>query len=193
MFTSVSMFAFIVPCGVMYCRKRICQKFNSIVLFLLLATAMSFPMVWIIARNTINVVVFGCILALVIFMLSLWWGMRVARFLHFRGLCYIMFTCVAVSSLIEAFFGVFNQEHLKLHVTFCLITLIFGLYNVHDVLRFREELPEFAGTEQQQIRQNIIETAIQLYLNFIGMLFIVDFMKFLVKVFAEQPSQKSAS
>lgn len=193
MYASASVFSFIFPCGVMYFRKRICQKFNRVVLFLLLSAAMSVPMVWIIARNTFTSFVFGSILAFVIFTLSLWWGLKVKKFLSFRGLCHLTFVCVAVSSLIEFCRGLFAPEYLKMHVTFCVVALIFGLYNAHDVLRFRKGLPEFTGFTQKEIRETVLETAIQLYINFIGTFFIVDFMKFIVKVFAVQSLQKSAS
>lgn len=192
-YASVSVFSFIIPCIVVSFRERICKKFNSIILFLLLTTAMSVPMVWIIARNTVGTVVFGCILAVTIFMLSVWWGLKVKNFLGYRGLFHIMFTCVAVSALLEGLKGIFSPEYLKMHITFCIVALIFGLYNAHDVFHFRKQLPEFTGLGQTEIKETVIETAIQLYLNFIGMFFIADFMKFIVKVIALPPSQKSAS
>lgn len=192
MFTSFSLFSFIFPCGVMYYRQRICQK-NRIVLFLLLAVTMSAPLVWIIAQNTFTTFVFGSILALVIFAVSFRWGLKVKNSLSFQGISCLMFICVVVSSLIEFGCGLFAPEHLKMHATFCVVAFIFGLCNVHDVLHFRKQLPEFTGFTQTEIRETVLETAIQLYINFIGMFFIIDFIKFILKILAVQPLQKSAS
>ena len=46
--------------------------------------------------------------------------------------------------------------------------------------------------EEKEINKVVEETALNLYLNFIGMIFVVDFMKFVVRVLAENP-KKNAS
>ena len=102
--------------------------------------------------------------------------MQVNRTRSIISLFYLMFVCVGVCSLLEAAVAMFNGGGSSMYATFVVAAVIFGKINVHDVFRFRTRLAE--------------ETALSLYLNFIGMIFVADFMKFVVKLLAETPKKR---
>lgn len=113
--------------------------------------------------------------------------MQVNRTRSIISLFYLMFVCVGVCSLLEAAVAMFNSGGPSMYATFVVAAVIFGKINVHDVFRFRTRLPEGTALEEKEIDKVVEETALSLYLNFIGMIFVADFMKFVVKLLAETP------
>ena len=49
---------------------------------------------------------------------------------------------------------------------------------------------KFKKDQEKEIDKVVEETALSLYLNFIGMIFVADFMKFVVKLLAETPKKR---
>lgn len=113
--------------------------------------------------------------------------MQVNRTRSIISLFYLMFVCVGVCSLLEATADIFSGSGPSMYATFVVAAVIFGKINVHDVFRFRTRLPEGTALEEKEIDKVVEETALSLYLNFIGMIFVADFMKFVVKLLAETP------
>ena len=111
--------------------------------------------------------------------------MQVNRTRSIISLFYLMFVCVGVCSLLEATAAIFSGGGPSMYATFVVAAVIFGKINVHDVFRFRTRLPDGTAQEEKEIDKVVEETALSLYLNFIGMIFVADFMKFVVKLLAE--------
>lgn len=192
-FNSLAWLSFVFPCAVAYYRKQICKKISTCFFFVLLAVSVSAPMVWIIAKSSFNLVLLSLISCMFLFILSCYWGLKAKSFIKFEIISLIMFGGIMISSLFECIYFLFKGGNMHMYFTFCIAALVFGIFNAHDVFQFRKKLPEGIGMEKHEIIDAVMETAVSLYINLIGMIFIIDFMKFLVKLIAEKPRKKSSS
>ena len=142
-------------------------------------------MVWIVAKAGLPLTLLAFCLCRRVVFYTLRRGMQVNQTRSIISLFYLMFVCVGVCSLLEAAVALFNGSGPSMYATFVVAAVIFGKINVHDVFRFRTRLPEGTALEEKEIDKVVEETALSLYLNFIGMIFVADFMKFVVKLLAE--------
>lgn len=147
-------------------------------------------MVWIVAKAGLPLTLLALASAAALFFYTLRRGMQVNRTRSIISLFYLMFVCVGVCSLLEATADIFSGSGPSMYATFVVAAVIFGKINVHDVFRFRTRLPEGTALEEKEIDKVVEETALSLYLNFIGMIFVADFMKFVVKLLAETPKKR---
>ncbi len=154
------------------------------------ALTISLPMVWIVAKAGLPLTLLAFAFAAALFFYTLRRGMQVNQTRSIISLFYLMFVCVGVCSLLEAAVALFNGSGPSMYATFVVAAVIFGKINVHDVFRFRTRLPEGTALEEKEIDKVVEETALSLYLNFIGMIFVADFMKFVVKLLAETPKKR---
>ena len=191
-FSALTFILFLIPGTMVYYRHLICRRMSFRTFLLLIALTTSLPMVRIVAKTGLPLTLYALAAATVLFLYTLHRGMRVRQTLNIISLFYLMFFCVAACSLLEAFVALFNGGGPSLYVTFAVAAVIFGKINIRDVFQFRLQLPEGTAMEEKEINKVVEETALNLYLNFIGMIFVVDFMKFVVRVLAENP-KKNAS
>ena len=190
---SLAWFMFFIPGIVAYYRPLLCKRIGSLAFFWLAAFSMSFPMTWIIAKSGLPLVFYALAAAVGLFILSFYRGLRVQHCPTVSQITGLMFVCVIVAVFLEISFAIFNGSIPSMFFTFGVAAVIFGLYNVHDVYQFMKKYPPYSGHRQKEIYNDIYEKALLLYLNFFGMLFIADFMKFLIRVIIDFPPKKSVS
>ncbi len=181
---------FFVPALTVRYRHFICGRIPFRLFLPLTALTVSLPMVWIVAKAGLPLTLLALASAAALFFYTLRRGMQVNRTRSIISLFYLMFVCVGVCSLLEAAVAMFNGGGSSMYATFVVAAVIFGKINVHDVFRFRTRLPEGTALEEKEIDKVVEETALSLYLNFIGMIFVADFMKFVVKLLAETPKKR---
>ena len=181
---------FFVPALTVRYRHFICGRIPFRLFLPLTALTVSLPMVWIVAKAGLPLTLLALASAATLFFYTLRRGMQVNRTRSIISLFYLMFVCVGVCSLLEATADIFSGSGPSMYATFVVAAVIFGKINVHDVFRFRTRLPEGTALEEKEIDKVVEETALSLYLNFIGMIFVADFMKFVVKLLAETPKKR---
>ncbi len=181
---------FFVPALTVRYRHFICGRIPFRLFLPLTALTVSLPMVWIVAKAGLPLTLLALAFAAALFFYTLRRGMQVNRTRSIISLFYLMFVCVGVCSLLEATASIFSGGGSSMYATFVVAAVIFGKINVHDVFRFRTRLPEGTALEEKEIDKVVEETALSLYLNFIGMIFVADFMKFVVKLLAETPKKR---
>lgn len=147
-------------------------------------------MVWIVAKAGLPLTLLALASAAALFFYTLRRGMQVNRTRSIISLFYLMFVCVGVCSLLEATADIFAAADRRCMQPLSWRPLFSAKINVHDVFRFRTRLPEGTALEEKEIDKVVEETALSLYLNFIGMIFVADFMKFVVKLLAETPKKR---
>ena len=187
---SFAWFLFFIPALIARYRHFICNKIPFGLFFLLIALSVSLPMFGIVIRAGLTLTLLSLLSAIVWFFYTLRRGMLVRKTRGIVGLYFLMLACVFVCSLFEAIVAMINNEAPSMYVTFIVAAIIFGKINVHDVHQFRTQLPEGTAIKEKDINQIVQNTALSLYLNFIGMVFVVDFMKFVVKVWYESPKKR---
>lgn len=191
--STLAWFLMIIPIVIVYYRRQICHKTNFWFFFGLLAVSFAPALVWIIAKFSLSVILMALVIGVFLFSLSCYWGLRVKSFLKFELIIFIMFVITIILSILEAVYYMFFGGNFYMLGTYSIVAIIFAGINAHDILCFRNKLPANVALCQSEINKSVLDTAVSLYLNFIGMVFIIDFMKVVVKLLAEKPNKKSAS
>lgn len=191
--STLAWFLMFIPGAIAYYRKQICLKTNFWFFFVLLAISFAPALVWLIAKFRLSVIIAALVFGIFLFLLSSYWGLRVKSFLKFDLLIFIMFMFTIISTILEAVYYMFFDGNFYMLGTYSIVAIIFAGINAHDILCFRNKLPLHIALPQDEITEITKSTAVSIYLNFIGMVFIIDFMKVVVKLLAEKPIKKSAS
>lgn len=191
--STLSWFLMFIPVVIAYNRRQICHKTNLWFFFGLLAVSFAPALVWIIVKFSLSVILMALVVGVFLSSLSCYWGLHVKTFLKFDLLIFIMFVITIILSILEAVYYMFFGGNFYMLGTYSIVAIIFAGINAHDILCFRNKLPLHIALPQDEITEITKDTAVSLYLNFIGMVFIIDFMKVVVKLLAEKPNKKSAS
>lgn len=190
---SMAFFLFFIPAIVAHYRQYLCRKMHFICFFLLLIVTISLPLVWVIAKTNLSFIVWSLVAANIYFAFTVYYGLKTQKTLSFSSITFLMFCCAGLVSLFEAFSSLFRNQSPSMYWTLVVAAIIFGLFNIHDVVQFKLKLSLQTGYEQKDVTKTVNETALSLYLNFIGMIMIVDFVKFVIKLLIESPIKKSVS
>lgn len=182
-----------LPALLAYFKTAILAKIPFGLFFGLIVLTTSLPLFWIVAHTNLWVVICAMIAAVGLFVYSIRKGLMVEHGGSFNNLAFGMFLIVAVCALIVSSFAIFTGKPIPMFIVFAIVALIYVKINIFDVFQLRKKLPSGIGLKEKEVNQLVVQTALNLYLNFIGMIFVIDFIKFLTKLWVETTPKKSVS
>ncbi len=182
-----------LPALLAYFKTAILAKIPFGLFFGLIVLTTSLPLFWIVAKTSLWLIICAMVVAVGLFVYSIRKGLMVEHGGSFNHLAFGMFWIVAFCSLIVSSFAIFSGKPIPMFIVFAIAALIYVKINIFDVFLLRKKLPSGIGLKEKEINQVVVQTALNLYLNFIGMIFVIDFMKFLTKLWVETTPKKSVS
>lgn len=201
---SLKLAMFFVPFGiaVLY-QKPFAKNIPYGVFFGLIVLTTSLALFWIVVQTSVWLLACSLVGAMFLFSYSVCKGLKLKK-TNYKGLDIkkskdlsvltgMTMLIVFFAILLEVVLSLFTSKPPTTYPTLIIVALIYARFNAVDIFLMREQMSAGCVLNQKEINQVVVKTALNLYLNFIGMIFVIDFIKILTKIAVEIPIKKSVS
>lgn len=175
----LSLVSFAIPSALLFYQRNLINKLGQVAFLLLISASLGLFWFWMINSFEIWIILVCVCGAIVLFISSIWVGLRIKKDVD-ESILFLLFMIFILLSMMVEFiiFMVTDLFSNYLIITSTTLVLWFTFANACTFHRMKQQA--FTGMTPPEIKEQSIETAIEMAINIYGMIWIACHVKFLL-------------